>query len=219
MEFPVLGYAAVFFAIAPFFAALFRIRHLDAELRLFLLMFGVAFLNMALQFILAELSIRNLFLGHFYMPFEFLFFLWVFSRWFGTSSQFVLRLISVLFVLFWIVSHLTLERFVEPPQYTSLVSKILALGVTVFFLHRISADSKESILKDSRFWFLSGLLIYSSGGILFASLRSVIDKLPPEGIDFAFSAHWIISIVSNALYIIGFLCKPRNSGGQLELAR
>jgi len=219
MSVPILGYVAIFVTILPFLAALFRIQYLDAEQRLLLLMFAVGVLNMALQIIIPYLGYYNLFLAHFYLPFEFLFFLWIFSRWFGTSPQFVLRLISVLFVLFWIVSHLTLERFVEPAQYTSLVSKILALGVTIFFLHRISADSKESILEDSRFWFLSGLLVYSSGGILFSALRNVIDKLPPEGIDFAFSAHWIISIVSNALYVIGFLCKPRNSGGQLELAR
>ena len=56
---------------------------------------------------------------------------------------------------------------------------------------------------------------------MFSFLRSVIDILPLDGLMVAYSIHWAITIVTNALYAIGFLCKPQvqNSGGQLELAR
>lgn len=219
MNFPILGYSAVFSAFFPFLAALFRIRYFDRESRLLFIMFSVDLCNTLIQFLLANAGIRNLFLSHFYIPFEFLFFLWIFSRWFGGASKPVLRSISVLFLLFWAASHVSLEKFTEQAFYTSLLSKILGAAVSIVFLHRISADSGQSILKDQRFWFLSGLLIFASGGILFSSLRTVIDKLPPDGLLVAYSAHWVILIVTNVFYAIGFLCKPLNSGGQLELAR
>lgn len=221
MSIPLLAYVAGFSVGFPVFAALFKIRSLDREMRLLLVMFSIGAVNVVLQFVVAFSGFHNLFLAHFFLLIEFLFFLWVFSCWFDRRLHIIFRTVFALFIVFWILSHVSLEKFDEPAYYTSLLSKILYTAISIVLLHRISADSTKSILQDSRFWFLSGVLIYASGGILFASLRSAIDKLPLDGLLVAYSVHWIITIVTNLLYAIGFLCKPQvqNSGGQLELVQ
>lgn len=218
MKIPLLTYIAGASGFLPVIAALYRNRSLTAELRLLLIMFSIGALNSTVEFILAFMGFHNLFLAHIFLLIEFFFFVRVFSLWFGQSSRVVLNAVLVLFLLFWVISHLTVETFTESAHYTSLVSKILLFGIALVFLHRISSDAEQSILSDSRFWILAGVLIYASGGLLFASLRPVIDRLPLDGLTAAYSVHWLIDTITNAVYTVAFLCRPRSSGGQLELA-
>lgn len=221
MEIPILAYAAGFAALLPVGAGLLRIRSLDGRMKILLVMFAIGAINVSLEFILAFQGIRNLFLAHFYLLIEFLFFIWVCSLWVEKPERNVLRVLFILFIVFWIVSHLFFESFDSPAYYTSFLSKVLYSGICIMLLHKFSAASERTILLDPRFWILAGLLLFATGGIMFSFLRSIIDTLPLDGLLLAYSIHWIISIVTNLMYAIGFLCKPQlqSSGGQLELAR
>ncbi|HLA69627.1 MAG TPA: hypothetical protein VJN65_07985 [Bacteroidota bacterium] len=221
MDIPILAYVAGLSTLFPVVTGGIRFRGLDREFRMLLLVFFLEVLSALFQIVLAFQGINNLFLGHFYVFVEFILFLIVFSRWSVGIWKTVIIQILVFFVLFWILSHVFFERLDQPAYYSSILSKVFYTGISIVMLHRISSASDRSILFEPRFWIFSGLLVFSSGGLMFSFLRSVIDKLPPDGLTVAYSIHWAISIVTNTLYAVGFLCKPQvqNSGGRLELAR
>ena len=221
MKLPFLAYAAGLSTFLPLVAGGIRFRELNREFRILLLVFCLEVVNASLQLVFALQGINNHFLAHFYIVVEFILFLIVFSRWSVGIWKSILLQILIFFVLFWILSHILFERLDQPAYYSSILSKVFYTGISIVFLHRISSTSDRSILFEPRFWIFSGLLVFSSGGLMFSFLRSVIDILPLDGLMVAYSIHWAITIVTNALYAIGFLCKPQvqNSGGQLELAR
>jgi len=207
--------------VLPALVGLVRLRGLDSGFRILVALFSVDVINIGLQILLAFRGINNLWLSHFYGLIEFVLIASVLSSWSGLKWRSNLRLIIVLFVVFWIFAQFFLEPMNESAYFTSLVSKVLYTGFSIILLHKMSGDASISILRDPRFWFLSGLLVFATGGIMFSALRGVIDKLPLEGLLMAYSIHWGISILTSLIFTIGFLCKPQvqNSGGQLELAR
>jgi hypothetical protein len=218
---PILAHAAGLSTLFPVVVGGLRFPVLNREFRILFFVFCLEAANASLQLILASRGINNLFLIHSYLLIEFVLFLLVFSRWIEGIWQKILRQILVFFLLFWVLSHVFFEPFDQPAYYSSILSKVFYTGISIVMLHRISSVSDRSIIHDGRFWMFSGLLVFASGGLMFSFLRSFIDELPVDGLMAAYSIHWAISILTNLLYAIGFLCKPlvQNSGGQLELAR
>ncbi len=221
MNFPILAYAAGIASCLPMLAGLVRVRALDREFRVLFTLFFINAINVGLQFYMAARAINNLWLDHFYVLSEFVLMTWVLSCWSSLPWRKALRTMIVVFVVFWLFAQFFLEPLDGSANFTSPVSNVLFTVFSIGLLHKISGDTSRSVLHDPRFWILAGLLILSSGGLMFTALRSMVDKLSLEGLLVIYNVHWGTAIVSSLLYTWGFLCKPlaRNSGGQLELAQ
>ncbi len=222
MHLPLLAYLAGLSGGVPCTSGLLRWRSLSSDLRILAVLFTVNFVAMIVQIALSRKGVNNLWISHFYSLIEFLCLTWVFAEWQVTGWKRKLLHHSVLgYIIFWVLSKLFLEDLTRQPYYTVFLSKIFFTAWSIQLLHLISGETKAQLFSLPRFWIVSANLISSSGSLMFYSLRTTIDKLPLEGLVIAYGIHWIIMILSNAVFAAGFLCKarPRNSGGQLELAQ
>jgi hypothetical protein len=221
MQFPALGYAAIASVTFPVAAGAVRLRLLDRALKTLLSLQFIYLIVTALQLYLALHNIRNLWLSHFFILIEYSFLIAVFSFW--EKNKWAVKALFfsvVLFALFWILANFLFEPFAEPAIYTNSLARTIYCFVGLYTLRNITKDSTTLILRDPRFWIISSLLISSTGDLMFYSLRSVIVRLSPRDIFIAWSIHWILNIITNLLYSIGYFWKPlTNSGGPSALAQ
>ncbi len=197
-------------------------RSLIPGLRIILALFLVNGVVIVLQFSLTLRGENAVWISHFYGFIEFVTMTFVFSLW--ASKPQVRRIlygVILAYIVFWVAAKVFLEIISQTPFYSALTARVLLTAISIYTLHSLSNELRIVLYKDPRFWVAAGLLIASSGGLLFYALRTVIDQLPREGLLVAYSAHWSIITIANCLYTVAFLCKPqaRNSGGQLELAQ
>lgn len=222
MHIPLLAHMAAFASIVPALIGLLRIKTLMPGLKLVLALFLVNVFSIGLQLALNLRGQNNLWISHIYGFIELVTLIFVFSTWISrVDMRRFMRGAIVVYAALWVASMIFLERFDQSPFYAALMARILFTGTSIYTLHSLSNESKVIIYRDPRFWIAAGMLIASTGSLMFYALRSVIEKLPREGLEVAYSIHWIIIILANMFYTTGFLCKaqPQNSGGQLELAQ
>lgn len=222
MRIPLLAHIAAFASIVPALAGLLRIKTIMPGLRLVLVLFLVNVSCIGLQLFLSLRGQNNLWISHIYGFIELVALTFVFSTWISrVDVRSFMRGAIVVYAVFWVASKIFLESFDQSPFYTALIARILLTGTSVYTLHSLSNESKVIVYRDPRFWIAAGMLIASTGSLMFYALRTVIEKLPREGLEVAYSIHWIIIILANIFYATAFLWKarPLNSGGQLELAQ
>jgi hypothetical protein len=111
------------------------------------------------------------------------------------------------FIIFWIVSKLTFEPFSVFNSYTSVVSRLFQIVISVSLLFDILKDTSVRIKNDSRIWIASGIIIYSTGSLLLCILFMEILKVSPQLIKALWPINWILVIISELLYARAILCR------------
>ncbi|GJQ20301.1 MAG: hypothetical protein HBSIN02_06560 [Bacteroidia bacterium] len=222
MGIPFLAYLAGGATIAPFFMGLCVYRRLERQIKPLFILFGI---HAALTFVQAYLALRqtnNLWTSHVYYLVEVVILLRVYSLWTASAhARGIFYGMGILYSLFWAASKLLFEQFTTSALYTPTVSRIILLGSTLYILLMISSTTTRMLYSEPKFWFAAGFLVIFAGSLMFYGFRNLFLDLSVEAVKTLWSIHWSVTIVSNLLHVIGFLCILRfpNTGGQLELAR
>jgi hypothetical protein len=124
------------------------------------------------------------------------------------ESERTLVLLAVVgFVVFWIVSKFTFEPFSVFNSYTSVVSRLFQIVISVSLLLDILKDTGVGIKNDPRIWIASGIIIYSTGSLLLCILFMDILKISPQLIKTLWPINWILVIASELLYARAIWCQ------------
>ncbi|MEP0823691.1 MAG: hypothetical protein HRF44_12665 [Ignavibacterium sp.] len=222
MGIPLLAYLAGGAVIAPFFVGLSVYRRLEKQIRPLFVLFGIHAVLTIVQILLALRQINNLWTSHVYYLVEVVILLRVYSLWTESArARTIFYGMGIAYCLFWAASKLMFEQFTTSALYTPTVSRIILLGSTLSILLVISSTSTRILYEEPKFWFAAGFLVIFAGSLMFYGFRTLILDYSMDAIRTLWSIHWGVTIVSNLLHVIGFLCILRlpNTGGQLELAR
>ncbi len=221
MQIPVLAYVSGVSVLFPVGVGAVKVRSLDKPLRIFLLLQVIYALTSGAQFYLALHNVRNLWISHLYNLVEYSFLMGIFSFWQPNPTVRKVVLLSIaFFFLFWIIANLYLEPITGPAIYSNSLSRSAYCIVGLYTLRNISMESTNLLFRDPRLWIVGSLLISSTGDLMFYALRGIISVLPPQQLLVAFGSHWILIILTNLLYCVGYLCTyPKNFGGPSVLAQ
>jgi hypothetical protein len=222
MELPPLGYVASLAVILPSLVALSLYRRLPADLRPLFVLFGIHAAIMVAQFVLAHQRINNLWTSHWYYLIEVVMLLWLYSLWSRSQKAlFIFRLLSVCYAVFWVAAKIFFEEFTATALYTPTVSRVILIGATLYVLGVLASTSEGPLYIEAKFWFAAGFLVLLAGSMMFYAFRTLFLDYSPDSVNLFWSIHWSVTIFSNLLHIIGFLCILRlpNIGGQSELAQ
>jgi hypothetical protein len=226
-KYQIICLIAVIFTAMPMLAGLICYRKLSNELKLLALLFLLIFMVEAYSFYLNFAMGSNQWLFHFYNPIEFTIFLSVFKAWHKDirikdtikwliPAFILLCLVNDLFwgsqVIFYLNGNFLLDRWVDynflPPE----IAGILYAALAAFTLFRLFNDDKGDILHQPVFWISAGLLLYSSGTIMYFVFNELIRI---EKIVMIWIIYNIINLIANQLYAIGFITYYRNRDKEL----
>ncbi len=205
--FSALAYLSFFSPLIPISIGVFKFRSegQGVKLIIYLLSFGFIIDLFTLWPVLGY-KIIPLF-SRLYVLVEFIMILFIFSLWQHSKRvQKIKWFLMGAFLLFWIAANLTFEPLKKPCIITDSVSAIiltLAAGYTLFMVFE---NSDRSLLKNYKFWILLSFIFNFAGTLLPIIFEGVLFGHSRELLYMAWSITWFLTITSNVLFTVGFLC-------------
>jgi hypothetical protein len=186
----------------------FRYRNLPRPLRIlvWLIAFNIGLIG--LEFIIASGKRNNLWLTHVSTIVEYVLIVFIFSSWIKHKTiRFVLMSSLPLFIVLWIVGKFTFEPLSFADDLTSTISKVLQISFSAYLLIIIVKDSDIAWRHDSRFWIAASVIIYAAGSLFIFALFNKMVQVSPDFLRMIWPLNWILAIISNLFFTLGFLCK------------
>jgi hypothetical protein len=171
----------------------------------------------------------NQWLFHFYNPIEFAILLSAFKTWqtdvrvketikWAIPTFILFCLVNDLFwgsqVILYLNGNFLLDRWADynfvPPHVAGIVYAALA-ALTLF---RLLSDDKGDIMHQPAFWISAGLLLYSSGTIMYFVF---IELIKVERVVLIWIIYNFINLIANQLYAVGFITHYRNRNKKLPV--
>jgi hypothetical protein len=207
IHYPVLIYFSIFSLIIPISAGIYRFRIINREERILL-----SFLT--INFILAVISmwfIKNYWIDlgiwHIFILFEFLFLTSIICLWQETKNMKKLFMgIIGFYILFWFCAKFTFEPIGGIYSITVSVSQVIIVLGAGYTLFAVIGNRVQPLLSNPRFWVLLGFVFYYMGSLMPMALVGVLYSEPGEAPISLWYINWILSIFSNILFTIGFMC-------------
>ncbi|MBS4029206.1 MAG: hypothetical protein KGZ58_11315 [Ignavibacteriales bacterium] len=207
---PTLAYIEGTTTIAMALVAVLRYNTLQKDMRILSVFFVLGVANQAAQLYLSFQGIQNLYLFHFYTLAEYILLMSVLSLWQKNEIlKTILQYSIPIYTIVWLSAKMSLENPTLFDNFTSSLSSLIFIAVSAYTLLGVVDEAGEnSVFRDPRFWILSAMLLYYSGGLVFFAMSNAILFYAKPEIIFAWSLHWGIGIMANLLYTSGYLCKP-----------
>ena len=205
---PLLSYIYLLSEVAVMIVGGTLYKRLPRALRILtgLILFNV--IETAFEWLFASFSIRNLWMSHVNTLVEFVLIMVLYSFWLRTP--FIRRILPLCFIMFvsiWIVSKFTFEPFTQLDSWTATISKFIQIFFSVVILVDVVKGVDIVWTNDHRFWVTAGIVIYSAGSMFMFALFNKMLVLSPDYLKVVWSLNWVLLILSNLLYIRGYLCK------------
>jgi hypothetical protein len=121
------------------------------------------------------------------------------------------QIVIILYGTFWIYARFAFASFSRLYSIAGSVSKIifvLSAGYTLFI---VIATNLESLKKDKRFWILLSFILNSGGTLMPFALQELLFIQSKQALYIAWSITWVIGIISNILFTVGFLCPQKQT--------
>lgn len=209
MGIPITGYVAAGTFLIPAAVGLARYTNLDKAMRLFAVFSLVACINVALEYVLASLKIRNYILADIYYLVEIAFVAIIYHLSVaGKATRTLLNTCLGLYSLLWLVDELFLVSPDRLNNVLSTVSKIVLVVMSIVTLNTYLRSASSRLTREPIFWILAGMILYSSGSFVVFGLSNELLRLGRTYFDIGWHINWILLIVANLLYTKGLLCKP-----------
>lgn len=122
----------------------------------------------------------------------------------------ILRIASISYIIVLIVAGFFENYLVEPQTISYVFAElVLILGIGLYLVEILKSEKALYANKSLLFWISLGLLLFSVGTIPFTIVMSyyIIDGI---GIHRAFAINFILIIIQNICFIIGFIRADKN---------
>jgi hypothetical protein len=205
---PVLFYIAFFVEVGAMLVGGFRYRSLPHPLRIleWLIIFNVGMA--CAEWTLLRLHIYNLWISHFSTMIELTAIVFMYSLWMKQhGKRRVLLICLVVFLFFWIISKFSFEPLSLADDWTATISKVLQIAFSAYLLLDVVKESDIVWTNDPRFWVAAGTIIYAAGSLFLFALFNKMLQISTERFLMIWPLNWVFIIISNLLYMRGFVCK------------
>jgi hypothetical protein len=196
--------------IFPVVAGLSRIGRLTRPMRLFLILVSIGAAVEYGSFVMGKFHIHNLWLLQLYHLIDFVLILTLFRRWLiDEGKRTVVRWAGIVFVSLWVVAKFTIEPLTAADQYTYAASSLIILPIALVLLFEIAGDDTRDFVKESRFWVISGFLLYFAGNFILFSVFQWATSLALLDFLTVWTVHWSLNVVVNVIFTMSFLLVSR----------
>jgi hypothetical protein len=207
-EYPILAYISIVSPIIPISAGIYISKKTNREIKILLalLVFG---------FIIDIFSLWRLhsypqfgpILVHIYILFNYILVMIITYSWQESPRvKILLKTIIVLYIVFWFITKFTFEPMKGLYYFTANVSNVIVILSTGYTLFIVVDKRVQPLLTYQRFWILLSFVLYNTGTLMPAAIQGLFTKLPRSDVYLIWSINWIVAILSNVLFTIGFLC-------------
>jgi len=193
-----------FSVLIPLITGLRYYRKLNGGFKVFVWYFGFA-LGMELLSMLAnELFCNNLFLMYFLVPYEFMFFAYVFC--FPNNGLFKKVATTAGGILgIALIADLSIYGFLGAPSVSrSIESALLILLALRYFYFYFKGNSIAPVYRQPLFWFSSGVLVYFGIDFFTFMMSNVLLENNESVARMAKVLHGVLNIVSYIFFMVSF---------------
>lgn len=210
MSIPLLGYVSFAVSFVPAVVGLFRYGKMSTPMRLLTALCALAVLNDVTSLILGRMKINNQLIANVYIPVELILIVSVY--YFSTAAGRFKRVLlgsASLFVFVWLVDVTFFDPLTEMNSTMAAISRLFLIAQSFMMITVVNRDSAGQLSKRAVFWVASGVILYSTGTFIVASLGSRMLKIDVSLFVVAWHINWLLLIMANLLYTIGMLCECR----------
>ena len=194
--------------LLPIISGLLRLSRLKIEMALFLWLFIFMFVEETyMEAVYHIYHTVPYWLQHIYGPIEYIIIIFVFSRWIDNSIIKKVLWISVpINIAYAIISVLTFESLNKTNSSLVLIFCVIYMFISVYVIFTLFTKDRGDVTSDYKFWMSSGLLIYSSGSLLYFAFYDFLVTY------YVWLFHNICNVIAHIFYAKGFLCLPKKEG-------
>jgi hypothetical protein len=210
MTIPTLAYIHLASYLVPATAGLLRFSRLKKAMRTLAVLCVFACVNIAAQYVLGVLRIKNYFISDYFRIVETSLLCAVFNFSVeGKGVQNVLRALGILFVVIWVVDMIWLNNPGHLNSGMAMFSRTLLIIMSLVTLQAGMRDERSRLVERPVFWVVMAVVLYSSGTMLVLGLSNQLLELGKPYFDVAWHINWSLLIIANLFYTKGMLCKSQ----------
>jgi len=202
----ILGAGYYFSLLLPIIGGIFVVKKMPIPIKLFFALTIAAFLAETIALAMAFGKTNNYSVYQTYFLIESTFFASIFYKWYERSfaKRAVLAGYSIVLVV-WIYFNVIAYSEKGFSNIPLIVEGIVFIFMASVFMNKKITGARAPVLKDPRFWIDLGIMLNFSGNILiYAGLNYILT----QGMAL-WRVHWVINILTNAIYLMGFICLKR----------
>jgi len=207
IHYPLLMYVSIFSLIVPISVGIYRLRVMSREAI-------VLFSFLAIEFVIDIISIWfiksywvDLGLWHIYVLVEYIFLMSII--YFCQETQTMKKLFMAIlwfYILFWFCAKFTFEPLNGLYSITASVSQVILVLSAGYTLFVVIGNRVQTLLSHPRFWVMLSFVFYCTGTLMPTALVGMLFNQPGEAPIPIWSINWVLTIFSNILFTIGFMC-------------
>jgi hypothetical protein len=189
----------------PISVGFYRFNRLRTDTALLLGLYIFTFIEEVITiYILYGLKGNPYWLQHIYSPVEYIIIVLVFSRWIHNSTIRKALWISLpIYIILVIITDLTFEPLSESNAFMASISCVVHVFISLYVIISMYSEDHTLELSDYRFWFCSGILLYSMGSVLYFAFYHFLVSYQ------MWVFHNICNVIAHLFYAMGFLCLQR----------
>ncbi len=188
------------------FATIYYYKYKNSVLKYFLWYLWICVLCEYSGYIMREFfqQINNGIIFNLFFVYNFLFIFYLYKKVLkGTLRKKIMTLYSIFYTVVFIVCCFTLNALFGYQSISFFVGAFgIILGIFFYFYEILNSQKVLNVKRNLLFWISIGLLIFYVGSI---PLRVVIDYYANISFNVLFSIIYILIIIQNICYIIGFI--------------
>jgi hypothetical protein len=187
---------------------LLRYRFSKVPIRLLVWYILIWFVVDVVEFVMSKHHINNLWISHCDTLIEVILFIAIVFYW-RTSKRMGLVLIVSFssFVILWIVSKYTFEPMTAGDDITWSFSRLFMICFAGYLMFAILNEQTIDLTKDSRFWVITGFIIYSVGTLLLFSSFNYLISNSPNVLIALYPLNWILTIITHLFFACAIWCQ------------
>ncbi len=107
-------------------------------------------------------------------------------------------------IVIWVTAKWSFEPMTLNGTFTRCFEDMVLLAIAITVLVCLMPEENPKILKDPKFWFLSGTLIYCLGTLPFTALANQFLPYSVGDLERVWSILWVTQILDNIIYATAF---------------
>ena len=207
IQYPILTYVSIFSRVLPILSGILKVRSKNREMVILILYLVIGFIADIFSMWFIKNYWVDLGLWHINVLVEYILLMSIIYFWQETQMMKKLfMMILWLYIIFWLCAKFTFEPLNGLYSITANVSQVilaLSAGYTLFV---VIGNREQPLLSNPRFWVLLSFVFYCIGTLMPIVLVGVLFKQSGEAPIPIWSITWVVIIISNILFAIGFLC-------------
>lgn len=207
---PIFGYVHLVSYSVPAIVGIKKFSALSKAIRVLTVLCILACINIATQYLLGLLRVRNYFITDYYSVLEVSLLSTVFYFSVGPRGvRHVLMALGVFYALIWVVDMIWLRD----PNYINsglaIISRTFLIVMCLITLQAALQDERSHLRERPVFWVVIGVILYSAGTLVVVGLSNQLLRLGESYFVAAWHVNWALLIIANLFYMMGMLCKSQ----------